>query len=661
MASGGVSVQSASATNYQLTSSVKPDRTRLHISPFNPSLVSSLIPPSILPYAQDISYHTLETFPEQNYGFVDLPTMEAEKIKKKLNGSILKGNKVRVEQARPERKRSRAEQVQEEEEPADVERRSKKRKREEGVLPGFELPGDRRVQRGWTEPTSHTTSTKDKKNRKDRRHGREKSKYAAGSECLFRTELPPNVASSASKTLLEKTKAKGKDEERSGKRKKGKEAVVHEFAHTTKHASFLRENQGSSAKPMVSEYVDGKGWVDAAGEVIEAQKPRSENKGPHGYVKSIPKTMTWDQVPEEERSIYGSPSQEEVVESTRNASIDEDEKSSSGISSDEEVSSDLQVSATSSEEDEAVDTEDTSPLKGKREKDSKLSSAKTKSRKSAPPINSISLLNTNDSKTINRTLSSTETLDTLSEKVEGDDSESSSSSAEEPANNHQPDLNKAKSKNTKKPSPMSGAAPRNTNDHETVRGALSSTEASPSQPIHPLEALFKRPSTSASATASKPSLEISTSFSFFDPDADAAADADITMSEVAPHTPCTQRDFHERGQRSAAPTPDTAAPGKLFPRSWDKDDGGDDENVGGDDTADKEMGITTLDATSPPEKTESIVVGVSEQATTGAESAFSNWFWEHRGETNRAWKRRRREALKEKRQRENRRGYRKVV
>lgn len=36
------------------------------------------------------------------------------------------------------------------------------------------------------------------------------------------------------------------------------------------------------------------------------------------------------------------------------------------------------------------------------------------------------------------------------------------------------------------------------------------------------------------------------------------------------------------------------------------------------------------------------------------ESEFAKWFWENRGDNNRAWKRRRREAVKEKRQRENR-------
>jgi hypothetical protein len=37
-----------------------------------------------------------------------------------------------------------------------------------------------------------------------------------------------------------------------------------------------------------------------------------------------------------------------------------------------------------------------------------------------------------------------------------------------------------------------------------------------------------------------------------------------------------------------------------------------------------------------------------------AESDFQKWFYEHRGETNRAWKKRRKVAAKETRQRENR-------
>ena len=54
---------------------------------------------------------------------------------------------------------------------------------------------------------------------------------------------------------------------------------------------------------------------------------------------------------------------------------------------------------------------------------------------------------------------------------------------------------------------------------------------------------------------------------------------------------------------------------------------------------------------------EDATAGKAEDTSTGSkdekpESEFSKWFWEHRGETNRAWKRRRREAAKEKRQKD---------
>ena len=43
------------------------------------------------------------------------------------------------------------------------------------------------------------------------------------------------------------------------------------------------------------------------------------------------------------------------------------------------------------------------------------------------------------------------------------------------------------------------------------------------------------------------------------------------------------------------------------------------------------------------------------------ESTFRKWFYEHRGDNNRAWKKKRREAKKVQRQRENRRATRRVV
>src|SRR5712664_3144660 len=85
------------------SSSVTADYTRLHITPFNPTLLNAILPPSILPNARNISYHTIETLPEKAYGYVELPKMDADKIKKKLNGSILKGIKVRIEAAKPKK------------------------------------------------------------------------------------------------------------------------------------------------------------------------------------------------------------------------------------------------------------------------------------------------------------------------------------------------------------------------------------------------------------------------------------------------------------------------------------------------------------------------------------------------------------------------------
>ena len=99
-------------------------RVRLHITPLSPDLLSAILPSSIAHLAEAVSYHTLDVFPECNYGYLELPSMEAEKLKKKLNGSILKGKKIQIEEARP-RKRALEEnderaQVDQREEQVDV-------------------------------------------------------------------------------------------------------------------------------------------------------------------------------------------------------------------------------------------------------------------------------------------------------------------------------------------------------------------------------------------------------------------------------------------------------------------------------------------------------------------------------------------------------------
>jgi len=112
-----------------------------------------------------------------------------------------------------------------------------------------------------------------------------------------------------------------------------------------------------------------------------------------------------------------------------------------------------------------------------------------------------------------------------------------------------------------------------------------------------------------------------------------------------PMTPFTKRDLQSRGLRSAAPTPDTAMPTRAT--FWN-------------DTSDKEMedgddALENPDSQIPYTPSRVTSVPGSQQAKKAEESDFAKWFWENRGENNRAWKRRRRDAAKEKRQRENRR------
>lgn len=94
--------------------------------------------------------------------------------------------------------------------------------------------------------------------------------------------------------------------------------------------------------------------------------------------------------------------------------------------------------------------------------------------------------------------------------------------------------------------------------------------------------------------------------------------------------------------RSAAPTPDTAHANKRF--VWPTDE--DDEDGDGDGEE--------PDAASTPSasKSKAVVDGANGGGTE--ETDFQKWFYEHRGEANRAWKKRRKVVAKEVRQRENR-------
>lgn len=539
------------------------ERRRLHISPFTPDLLSTVLSTSLIQRASNISYHSLQTFPDRKYGYVELPAMEAEKIKKKLNGSILKGSKIRVEIARSEKVRKRRVEEDQIDENSTVVKKSRRKqaKPEEGVLPGYELPSDRKVKRGWTESGSkNEKESKVRKDKKDKTKSKPKSSnYINEPECLFKTNVPPNTMrlenTSSKKNIPLKTRRRGVSD---------RQVLVHEFSNTTKRASFLRDSQGLADKKAVSEYKEGVGWVDQNGNVVDAA-PRTRQ-----ISKKTSKNNSDDYSRTKTGNANGSrkpPSPGIQISASNGKDADDDETSSSGTSSGPESSSESDKSTSCP--------------------------AEARARETSP-----------------------------------EDTEMTSSSGEE--SKHEVVTDRVKTISIQR----SSATPP-----PKVEAPLAADKASVQ--VHPLEALFKRPKNAPSHTPPKPTLEVKTSFNFFDPD----ADEEENTGPLVPHTPYTQQDIRQRRLRSAAPTPDTAAPGKTFGDLWtgktDDDESDEDDNERKSETGTFTPTAANIDVTWQ---------GPKEEAP---ESDFSKWFWEHRGETNRAWKKRRRECAKEKRQRDN--------
>jgi hypothetical protein len=154
----------------------------------------------------------------------------------------------------------------------------------------------------------------------------------------------------------------------------------------------------------------------------------------------------------------------------------------------------------------------------------------------------------------------------------------------------------------------------------TIKIPDSMTSTPITTSVHPLEALYKRKSDEQPKSGP--------SFSFFE--GNDEEDIAVETHLQVPLTPFTQKDFEFRGIRSAAPTPDTAHPNKRFVWPTDNDDEDEEE------------------ASSPTRESK----GKEKEAEP--ESDFQKWFWENRGNVNRAWKKRRKVVGKEKRQRENR-------
>jgi hypothetical protein len=519
---------------------------RLHVTPVDPELLKVIVSSSLLPKARNISYHTIETFPEKRYGFLDLPKEDAEKLRKKLNGSVLKGIKIRIERARPSgipAPLGEAAMAKEKKSKHDVEGvvpsadKSKKRKRDPEVLSGIVLKDGRKVKRGWTtaEEPGEKKSKKDK-DKKGKGKGKEKkkqakSKYTDHPECLVKTVLPANALAVSADASSPKKKDK--------KKGKTREVVIHEFEKTTKFPTFLKTAGPTSSQKGPLEFVEGKGWVDEDGNVVDAVKPRPP--------------------PPERILLSGTPKKEEAYDSDLHDDTDDSSSSESSSSDEEEPSS--------------------------------------------PVAQSIS----------------------------------GSQDAGIPHSNHTPTPS-SPTDHEKTPTKSNGP-PKNL--------SISIPPTTPNEPkvVHPLEALYKRPKPAdgespAPAPADQP-------FSFFgdggiDDEDDGEGVDDQAPGITEPMTPFTRKDLEVRRIRSAAPTPDTARPDRRFV-PWERGSDIEEEDEGAEEDH--------------PMEDQPLAHGGA--ATQGEEnnekpvSDFQKWFWEHRGDLNRAWKKRRKLAGKEKRYREN--------
>lgn len=284
-----------------------PPYTRLHITPLDPQLLKVIVPSAVLPNIRGLSYHSIQTFPDKPFGFFELPTADAIKIKNKLNGAVLKGAKIRIEPARPAKMPTPTEDAVVDHAAAIEARphqkktkKDRKRKRDALEVPGVELEEGRKVKRGWTVTPEEATSKK----KKDKAKGKEKNKdeegddtksvsnkekrkrrvpeslYTEGPECLVKTLLPPNKRHLAD---IDGGKAKKRT-------KKGQQQglLVHEFSRNTKFATFLKTTHQPGPEQAASTFVKGQGWVDANGAVVEDVKTTRPTAFPKIQVERRP-------------------------------------------------------------------------------------------------------------------------------------------------------------------------------------------------------------------------------------------------------------------------------------------------------------------------------------------------------------------------------------
>lgn len=614
---------------------------RLHIAPLDPDLSSLVLSSAIRPLARNISYHTLEAFPDRRYGFVEVPLAKAEDLKKKFNGATLRGSKMRIEQARPESIPPPTGIVAEEDvkpkKSHKKEKKEKKRKRgEPEVVDGVELR-DRKIKRGWTlsegemikekrKDKDRNKSVKEKKEKKDKKDKRTavKSKYTDGAECLFKQKLPE--VPSTKKPVA----AEGEEEEDAGthkrkKRKSDREVVVHEFERSTKYPSFLRSTVDETKRSENLTFEDGKGWVDSSGNVVEPlevtrvpELPKPKSALPKSKKSKTPLKPTPAQ--EDETSSSGSSSESDAEEAPKSVKT----KASKPIAPPAPASAHDEDDTSSSEgSSDSEDEEQTKPKKV----------VKKKAFKSETPAQ-----NEEDE------TSSSDSSDSDSDSESESEAEASPSKVRTPARNL-----RIETQGNSSPVPgtkLDSSRPKSSSSMTslTIKIPPPTTPAS-GKAVHPLEALYKR----SEADNEKGAAADAQPFSFFNNDDDIEEEAEAGPPAQMPMTPYSKQDFEFRNVRSAAPTPDTAHPSRSYlPWSTQEDDLAEEDE----DDEDGANGEDGEDADGDMAMAEAATSGDQSKATPATD--FQKFFWENRGDLNRKWKKRRKTALKERRNRENR-------
>lgn len=301
--------------------------SRLHICPLDADLLKIVVPAAVLPRARNVSYHTIQTFPENRYGFVELPSADAEKIRKKFHGSTLRGSKMKVEKAKPEKIREPEEEEdtgkkRKKKSSEEKEGRSKKRKTDYNTVEGVLLPEDRKVKRGWTTTTEDARREKKSKKSKDKdkaeKKGRKvKSKYTDKEECLMKTVVPANAPTAGDVV------AKNKNKKKKGKSKR--EVVVHEFENTTKFPSFLKGSADTAPAattsklptyPGVSNATTGEeaNLEDIRAAIIDAESDSDSDSSNEEPATKAPKAKPDSESSDEDSDAESDPPAEETKE-----------------------------------------------------------------------------------------------------------------------------------------------------------------------------------------------------------------------------------------------------------------------------------------------------------------------------------------------------------